>query len=611
MKTMKTASIRALAGLLSCAFLTAFPSLGSASITPEIVNGSFNIEVSPGTEVPPVAPPWQVANGTPELVVDGSEPANNTGFSWQRSPDGGSFAKLNGPFDPVFLEAIQQSIDGFMIGQLYQLEFYVTNTGFYFPTLSEWNDTPGYIEFYIDGALVGQSAVIAAPGSQTEQISWSPGSVTFVASSETHLLRIEATTTAPQGSTPSRNTTAYMAIDGVRLTSEICDNGIDDDFDGLVDLEDPDCQEPYEPVGLLVRCLHEPLWPEEGERVVIHAEAIGAEGQLVQADSIEIFTSDPDNPIGSQTGGSSFGVGITPTGSRMRYGCRAERGNEASFSGWRETDVGSPELPDMRAVPVVYNGRPDNKIDIVFMPEANRHSIGADAWDRFLDDSFQAIWEGIYGIPWFVAHQRDINFWLARDLGNVGTNLLGLCNRNKPDGFSKNFAFADAVGMIHGENCRDNVSPTSWRVFTTRANNARWQVVSHEIGHAVFKLSDEYVGQGTIFFTLPDYPNLLPTESGCRNAAEARGANPDNCRSILLSGGRGFSLGGNWIFEPNFRIDTAPWTEVRDLMQQTGGEGQCTTTNGDPRACFDRYRVGDSERSRMNWKIQKCRAGRC
>lgn len=615
MKSMETASFPALACLLGCTLLLAFPAPGGASVTPEIVNGSFNLELYSGTEVPDVAPPWEVANGTPHLIVDGSEFANNTGFSWQRSPDGGSFQKLNGTFSTDSREAIQQSVDGFVIGQLYQLEFHVTNTGFYFPLLSEWNDTPGYIEFYIDGNLVGLSAVWPAPATEAEQISWSADSITFTASAETHVLRIEGTTIAPEGSTPSRNTTAYMAIDGVRLTSETCDNGIDDDFDGLIDMDDPDCQEPeepVEPVGLLVRCLHEPLWPEEGDRVVIHAEAISADGEPVQAD-LEIFTADPENPIGAQKGGSRLGVGTTPTRSRMRYGCRAERGNEAAFSGWRETDVGSPELPDMRAVPVVYNGKPENKIDIVFMPEASRHTIGVDGPPRFLSDSFQAIWDGIYGIPWFVEQQRDINFWLARDSGKVNTNLLGLCSRDKPDGFRKNFAFADAVGMIHGEDCRDNVSPTSWRVFTTRANDSRWQVISHEIGHAVFKLSDEYVGQGTIYFTLPDsdYPNLLLTQAACRNAAETRGADPDNCRSIVLSGGRGLSVGGNWIFEPDFRVDTAPWTEVRDLMQQTGGEGQCATTDGDPLECFARYGVGDSERARMTSKVQKCRAGWC
>ena len=210
-------------------------------------------------------------------------------------------------------------------------------------------------------------------------------------------------------------------------------------------------------------------------------------------------------------------------------------------------------------------------------------------------------------------NQRDINFWLGRTFGTVtpkdSKDSSKKCKKDKPDGFSDGYSFADAGGIIHGQACRDNAS---FKIFTTRFRSWKLVVVSHEIGHAAFSLSDEYVGIDTLYFTLPDYPNLLGGENSCRNAAEKRGFNPDNCRNLKADGASGVFLGADWIFEPNFRNDAEPWNEVRDLMQQTGGEGPCTSpTTGEDILCKDRYKVGISEIYRMNWKMDKCRAGRC
>lgn len=381
--------------------------------------------------------------------------------------------------------------------------------------------------------------------------------------------------------------------------------------------------EPPDDVNLLVRCIHQPLWPEEGQEITVSAEPMNGRGEIIQADLVEIYTADnPSEPSASHSDGAALEWAITPSGPSFRYGCVAKNGPDTTFSGWRETDVGEPALPDARAVPVIYTGKSDSRIDVVFMPEMNRHGIGADGWERFLEDAYDSIREGIYGIPWFLQNQQHFNFWLARDYGRVTRNLLGLCERHKPDGFKANYAFADTVGMLHRQDCRDNVSPTSWRVFTTKMYSRRLQVVSHEIGHSVFKLSDEYTGSGSIYFTTPKYPNLFPMQAACESAAIDRGFDPNGCRKLQASGASGAFLGGNWIFEPDYRMDSTPWAEVRDLMQQTGGEGECELVDdervkespdkdGPPIACYDRYDVGDSETARMENKLEKCRAGRC
>ncbi|MEE4144744.1 MAG: hypothetical protein V2I26_08095 [Halieaceae bacterium] len=402
---------------------------------------------------------------------------------------------------------------------------------------------------------------------------------------------------------------------------EDCSNGVDDDGDGLVDDADPDCDGT---TGLLVRCIHQPLWPEQDEQVVLRAEAIDAHGEPLEVDNIEIYTGDPSNPIATQAGGTDLEITVTAASSTLSYGCQAGVGSEGFSSGTRSVDVGAPELPDKRAIAVIYNGKSEDKIDIVFIPEASRHGVGAGAWDTFLSDIYEVIRQGVYGIPWFVKNQRDINLWLGRDLGKVTPSdpddRSKKCKKEKPEGFSKYYAFAEASGIIHDKDCRDNSAmkyfSTKYVDFIRGDDNqkiSRLQVVAHEIGHAAFTLSDEYIGASTLYFTIEDHPNLFPTKSVCRSAAEKRGHDPDRCRDLVADGAKGFIAGGRWIFEPNYRIDAEPWTEVRDLMQQTGGEGQCESS-GDtpvPFACIYRYRVGISESARMERKVEKCRAGRC
>ena len=392
---------------------------------------------------------------------------------------------------------------------------------------------------------------------------------------------------------------------------ELCDNGIDDDGDGKVDADDPDCIGAAE--ELLVRCMHTPLWPAEGETVTFSAESLDQDGSAVVSDSLEIYTTDTQSPQAVVASQSSIAAEDIASGRSLKYGCRAEKAGVVTFSGWRVVDVGVPEFDEYQAVPVIYNGPTENKLDIVFIPELNRHGDGSAGWELFQADIYEVIKEGIYSIPWFLRNQRDINFWLGRTFGTVtpkdSKDSSKKCKKDKPDGFSDGYSFADAGGIIHGQACRDNAS---FKIFTTRFRSSKLVVVSHEIGHAAFSLSDEYVGIDTLYFTLPDYPNLLGGENSCRNAAEKRGFNPDNCRNLKADGASGVFLGADWIFEPNFRNDAEPWNEVRDLMQQTGGEGPCTSpTTGEDILCKDRYKVGISEIYRMNWKMDKCRAGRC
>ncbi|MEZ5570984.1 MAG: hypothetical protein R3E64_03085 [Halioglobus sp.] len=384
----------------------------------------------------------------------------------------------------------------------------------------------------------------------------------------------------------------------VLATHESCDNTFDDDGDGLIDAEDSDCVT-YEPFpDLLVRCIHEPLWAQEGEQVTIRAEAIGGDGVAKAADRIQIFVNDGNNAVGETRGQDAAQIVTVATGRSLHYGCLAELGQAKQFSGWRDTDIGTPELGDIPAIPVIYNGKMKNKLDILFLPELSRHPLGASD-PQFLSDIYRVIKEGIYSIPWFVRNQRDINFWIGKEFGQVlaiPDNPLGTCIKINPQNYRIRYGFADAAGIIHDQDCRDNAS---LEVFTTKYEEKGFQVVAHEIGHAAFTLSDEYMGASTLYFTLPKLPNLFPTEGACRSAAYKRGQSQDACRALVIEG---FSLGGNWIFEPDYSLTTP---QTPDLMQQTGFSS-CAAGSG-----CESYRVGPSEIDRMNWKLGKCRSGRC
>ncbi|TDG11375.1 hypothetical protein E2F43_18485 [Seongchinamella unica] len=384
-------------------------------------------------------------------------------------------------------------------------------------------------------------------------------------------------------------------------TRESCDNTFDDDGDGLIDRADDDCATYEPPVGLLVRCIHEPLWPQDNEPITIHAEAIDKNGADLIADRVEIYVNDTSNPVAALDTTSGLQTSTVASGRSLHYGCRAELGDEATFSGWRDVDVGEPEMGGYRAVPVVYNGPVKEKLDLVFIPEINRHS-GTAGWALFQSDIYQVVREGLLEIPWFVKHQSEINIWLGRDFATVtpkdANNASSKCKKDKPAVYPNGYEFSDATGTIHDRECRDN---SSMDFFTTKFKLDRLQVVAHEIGHAAFSLSDEYQGEPSLYFTLPDFPNLLTSENACKNAAQRRDKDPNACR--YLSEARGvFLLNATWIFEPDYRTTSPP---TPDLMQQSGS-GSCSSAD----SCAQ-YGVGPSEIDRMEWKINKCKAGRC
>ena len=177
-----------------------------AAAEPVLNNGDMNGIVGMG-----IAPAgWNIAQATPD-VVDANGPFNNTGVPWTTSPNGGTFARMNGVGN-VQSEGISQSVSGFDVGETYELSFYATNLGFRTNSTGAWGGFDGYFEFYADGNLVATSDALSKQASATDPIEWVEQSVQFEANASDILLEIRAETTAGVFEI------AYMGIDGLNAS---------------------------------------------------------------------------------------------------------------------------------------------------------------------------------------------------------------------------------------------------------------------------------------------------------------------------------------------------------------------------------------------------------
>lgn len=194
---MRAVSVSAISGLMA---ITSF-----ASAEPVIMNGNMDGNVGMG-----IAPAnWMVAQSTPD-VVNQTGPFNNTGIPWTLSPNGGTFARMNGVGN-IQSEGISQNVSGFDAGEVYELSFFATNLGFRNAASGSWTGFDGYFEFYANGDLVATSDSLGKQASATDPIEWVQQTVQFAASSSDLLLEIRAETVGGEFDI------SYMAIDGLNV----------------------------------------------------------------------------------------------------------------------------------------------------------------------------------------------------------------------------------------------------------------------------------------------------------------------------------------------------------------------------------------------------------
>ncbi len=141
-------------------------------------------------------------------TCDDAGPFNSTGNPWVLSPNGGTFVR-GGANDFGVNEGIAQIVTGFVPGQIYTLEFYTTNLGFQNPTTG-WTGADGFWRFFADGSAIGDSVTLTKPALAADDISWSFGTLDFVAPAASFELAFQSRWAGP-------GSAAYLGIDGVNV----------------------------------------------------------------------------------------------------------------------------------------------------------------------------------------------------------------------------------------------------------------------------------------------------------------------------------------------------------------------------------------------------------
>ena len=348
--------------------------------------------------------------------------------------------------------------------------------------------------------------------------------------------------------------------------------------------------EPPHAEGLAVRCLHDPIWPQPGDQVTLTAEALdgNADAMTGVVDEIEIWADVTTAPASTtSTTPGSFGASTLTfqhapaTGAdQVLYRCRVKKGGVWVSSGWRIVQIGDP--PRGRAVPLLYSGVQDSRLDIVFIPDARSYTGPHDP--RFLADVQAAIQDAYYassiairaGGRSFLFNQDAINFWAALDTGTArdASSCGDSCEHDLPPGWDTTYGFADSGAIVHRTPGRD-FAQRDQRIFSVWATALDNYL--HELGHSPVGLADEYCCDGGYFQSEP-YPNIYSSYADCVDDPITIGVT-DACQTLGTSG---------W-----YRVESAAGRS-NDLMEDSGNH------NANP-----------AESRQLNWYFDLCRGGAC
>ncbi|OPY76431.1 MAG: hypothetical protein A4E65_03170 [Syntrophorhabdus sp. PtaU1.Bin153] len=338
--------------------------------------------------------------------------------------------------------------------------------------------------------------------------------------------------------------------------------------------------------GLSIRCLHDPIWPKSGEWVTITAEALDENANLipVNIEELEIWVDNQSAPQVTTTAQSySYRHYVPQSGtSEILYRCRAKNSGLWASSGWRIVQVGQPA--EGRAVPILYTGVSDSRVDITFIADVNSYS-GPDDPD-FLADIHNIIRDSYYakdttirsGGRTFLFKQNAINFWIALDTGEA-FDWSASNDHVIPENWDTEYSFVDSGALVHTNSLRD-YAQHSRRIFSAQTSSL--DNFLHEAGHSPFGLADEYCCDGGYFAAQPN-PNIYSSQGDCQNDALANGVG-DACQQIQNTAGTTV----NW-----YRVEPAT-TLGNDLMQDMGD-----------------HTVRPADDRQINWYFGLCRHGGC
>ena len=170
--------------------------------------------------------------------------------------------------------------------------------------------------------------------------------------------------------------------------------------------------------GELVRCIHDPIWPQPNDTVTITAESLDGTLSPRFATSVQIWVDNQAAPVASQLGDSlTTTVGPFTNASDFNYSCLVEHnGRPTVWTTWRRVAVGSTIAAEHGGmIPVVYTGARSSRIDVAFHADAGTYgSVNA----AFLAAVHGGILNGYYSEEVFLRNHDKLNFWIfARSWG--------------------------------------------------------------------------------------------------------------------------------------------------------------------------------------------------
>ncbi|NYZ60592.1 thrombospondin type 3 repeat-containing protein [Candidatus Micrarchaeota archaeon] len=165
-------------------------------------------------------------------------------------------------------------------------------------------------------------------------------------------------------------------------------------------------------------------------------------------------------------------------------------------------------------IPVIYNGNPSSKIDIVFVPDVDYNGN----MDKFISDVYNLIYLGYFGNSQCTENQCKFNFYYYPHAGDY----QGPCVKwDLPPGYAADCAFADSAAIIFTGVDR----ACSYDVFSTHRTD--FKTVVHETGHKIFGMADEYCCDGGYWQPDPPFPNVYTSLASC----QAGSTHPSSCNN--------------------------------------------------------------------------------
>ncbi|MGB7789191.1 PEGA domain-containing protein, partial [Methanoregula sp.] len=238
-------------------------------------------------------------------------------------------------------------------------------------------------------------------------------------------------------------------------------------------------------------------------------------------------------------------------------------------------------LSPSKVIPVIVNGPPEGKIDVVFVASktqydctnqekvatdtytANRTSFQQDVSNLISDNylSLDQYTSGQIGLP--SDYKDRFNFYYYWDKDNFADAFDG-CAGTLPDHFWENAPFADVViivyptytglysGTCQPDGCASGLGLGTHSWVKVPADGGK--LILHESGHAIFGLIDAYCGD--TYYTEDDpFPNVWSTGAACSKAATSW--NTSTCKQITgpaLSPGSASCSKQFWEYDPEPNI---------------------------------------------------------